>query len=45
MFIIINKAYECLSDPKKKALCEKYGNPDGKGSMKVAIALPSFLMK
>ena len=27
-----------------KAMCEKYGNPDGPGSFSVAVALPSFLL-
>ena len=45
MFIMITKAYECLTDEKKKAVCEKYGNPDGQGSIQVAIAMPSFLLK
>jgi len=31
-FILIAKAYECLTDEKKKHLCEKFGNPDGPGS-------------
>ena len=31
-FIIITKAYECLTDPKTRAIYEKYGNPDGPGS-------------
>ena len=33
MFILINKAQECLTDPAKKALCEKFGNPDGQETM------------
>jgi translocation protein SEC63 len=28
-FIMLTKAYECLTDDKKKAICEKFGNPDG----------------
>lgn len=28
-FILVSKAYECLTDEKVKANCEKYGNPDG----------------
>lgn len=28
-FIMLTKAYECLSDEKMKATCLKYGNPDG----------------
>ena len=44
-FIMITKAYECLTDEKKKVICEKYGNPDGQGSIQVAIAMPSFLLK
>jgi len=43
-FMLILKANECLSDETKRKLCEKYGNPDGKGRMQVAIAMPSFLL-
>mgnify|MGYP000895617808 FL=1 len=34
-FLLIKKAYDCLIDPEAKANCEKYGNPDGAGSMNV----------
>ena len=44
-FILITKAYSCLTDEKSKIMCEKYGNPDGPGTLHVAIALPSFLVK
>lgn len=42
---MISKAYECLTDEKVKANCEKYGNPDGQESFKIGIALPSFLIQ
>lgn len=42
---MVTKAYECLTDEKKKHLCEKYGNPDGPGKLSIAIAMPSFLLK
>ena len=44
-FILISKAYECLTDEKVKANCEKFGNPDGQESFHVGIALPSFLVE
>jgi translocation protein SEC63 len=45
-FIMITKAYECLTDETSKANCEKFGNPDGQAStFSVAIALPSVLLK
>lgn len=44
-FILISKAYDCLTDEKVKANCEKFGNPDGEEAFKVGIALPSFLIK
>lgn len=44
-FIQVNKAYECLTHPEKKEICEKYGNPDGKSSYQVGIAFPSILLK
>jgi len=44
-FILITKAYECLTDEKKKEICEKYGNPDGQVSFQVALAMPSVLLK
>lgn len=34
-----------MTDPKARDNFEKYGNPDGKGSMSVGIALPNFLKK
>jgi translocation protein SEC63 len=43
-FIMVTKAYEALTDPVSKANYEKYGNPDGPGSMKLAVALPSFVL-
>jgi len=45
-FILLNKAYTCLTDENAMASCEKFGNPDGPtGSFQVGIALPSFLLK
>jgi translocation protein SEC63 len=34
-----------MTDPKARDNFLKYGNPDGKGSMSVGIALPNFLKK
>lgn len=31
-FILVSKAYETLTDEKKKLMYEKYGNPDGPGN-------------
>lgn len=45
IFIKISKSYEVLTDPNKKAIFEKYGNPDGPSSLSVSIAFPSFLLK
>lgn len=44
-FIMISKAYECLTNEQAKEKCLKYGNPDGAASTNVGIALPSFLIK
>lgn len=44
-FIQINKAYECLIDPKYRENCAKYGNPEGHKSFQVGIALPTILLK
>lgn len=44
-FIQINKAYECLIDPKFKENCAKFGNPEGHSSFQVGIALPTFLLE
>ena len=38
------KAYEALSDPEARANWEKYGNPDGKQALEVALGLPSILV-
>lgn len=43
-FMLINKAYEALTDPVAKENWEKYGNPDGKQSLEVSIGLPSWLL-
>lgn len=40
MFIMISKAYECLTDDKAKENCLKFGNPEGTNSFNVGIALP-----
>lgn len=42
-FISITKAYTIMTDEKARENFLKYGNPDGKGSMAVGIALPKFL--
>jgi translocation protein SEC63 len=42
-FIQITKAYTIMTDEKARENFLKYGNPDGKGSMAVGIALPKFL--
>eukprot|EP00922_Rhytidocystis_sp_ex-Travisia-forbesii_P008885 GHVS01012981.1.p1 GENE.GHVS01012981.1~~GHVS01012981.1.p1 ORF type:complete len:632 (-),score=114.26 GHVS01012981.1:103-1998(-) len=44
-FMMINKAYESLTNEVAKANYEKYGNPDGPGVMKVGIGLPRFLVE
>lgn len=44
-FIMISKAYECLTNPSVKENCMKYGNPEGTHSSNVGIALPSFLVR
>jgi len=43
-FMLINKAYEALTDPVAKENWERYGNPDGKQSLEVSIGLPSWLL-
>ena len=44
-FIDLAKAYKTLTDDTARENYEKYGNPDGPGSFKVAIALPKFLLE
>ena len=44
-FMLINKAYESLTNEESKKNFEKYGNPDGPGSMRVSIGLPSFVLE
>jgi len=44
-FIQITKAYTIMTDEKARDNFEKYGNPDGKGSFAVGIALPTFVQK
>ena len=43
-FILIAKAYEALTNEESKKNFEKYGNPDGPGSMRLSVALPSFIL-
>ena len=40
-FMLITKAYESLTNEESKKNYEKYGNPDGPGSMRFSIGLPS----
>jgi translocation protein SEC63 len=44
-FIDLAKAYKTLTDETARSNYEKYGNPDGPGTFKVAIALPKFLLE
>ena len=43
-FIMIAKAYEALTDEVARKNFELYGNPDGPGSMRLAVGLPSFVL-
>ena len=43
-FILINKAYETLTNEISKNNFELYGNPDGPMSMRLSIGLPSFIL-
>ena len=43
-FIMIAKAYDSLTNEESKRNLEKYGNPDGPGSMRLSVALPSFIL-
>jgi len=45
MFIMVNKAYQTLTDDKTRENFEKYGNPDGFQGESVTIGLPSFLTR
>ena len=45
MFILIQKAYDCLMDDTARRNYRKYGNPDGPGSWSVFIALPKWLIR
>ncbi|KAI4349001.1 hypothetical protein L6164_009660 [Bauhinia variegata] len=40
----ISKAYQALTDPVSRENYEKYGHPDGRQGLKMAIALPDFLL-
>ena len=44
MFQKISKAYDALIDPEARANWEKFGNPDGKQPLEVAIGIPSFVL-
>ena len=40
-FMLLTKAYESLTNEEAKKNFELYGNPDGPGSMRFSIGLPS----
>ena len=40
-FMLVTKAYESLTNEEAKKNYEMYGNPDGPGSMRFSIGLPS----
>lgn len=44
MFMLITKAYQALTDEQARKNFELYGNPDGPGSMRLAVGLPSFVL-
>ena len=43
-WVEITKAYKTLTDDDVRANYEQYGNPDGKQSTSIGIALPKFLV-
>ena len=43
-FMLINKAYETLTNEIAKKNFELYGNPDGPISMRLSLGLPSFIL-
>lgn len=43
-FMMLTKAYEALTDETARKNFELYGNPDGPGSMRLAVGLPSFVL-
>ena len=43
-FMLINKAYETLTDDKAKKNYEIYGNPDGPSPMRISLGMPSFIL-
>jgi len=43
-FMLLTKAYEALTDETARKNWELYGNPDGPGSMRLAVGLPSFVL-
>ena len=44
MFMRLAKAYDSLTDETARENYKKYGNPDGKQALEVAIGLPAFLL-
>ena len=43
-FMLVTKAYESLTNEEAKKNYELYGNPDGPGSMRFSIGLPTFIL-
>ncbi|XP_076676846.1 translocation protein Sec63 [Andrena cerasifolii] len=44
-FMKLTKAYQALTDDEARKNWEKYGNPDGPGTMSFGIALPSWIVE
>ena len=43
-FMLINKAYEILTNEESKTNFELYGNPDGPTSMRLSVGLPQYVL-
>ena len=44
-FILLNKAYQALTDETAKLNYQKYGNPDGPQALQMGIGLPSWIVE
>ena len=43
-FMTLQRAYKCLQDEETLSNCEQFGNPEGRATFNIGIALPSLLL-
>ena len=44
-FVLLNKAYQALTDETAKLNYQNYGNPDGPQALQIGIGLPAWIVE